>query len=181
MEKIGLIADAHSHGPGAADLPAEVLEAFEGCDLVLPLGDMGEAAVLDRLGTCGPVQGVLGGDDAHGDPRLARGTRCFRLGGVVVGAVFSLEKAASGVAVQPALQLPQTGAAKLLEGVFGERVDVVAYGGTHRSAVDEQQGILFVNPGSPTLSDAPSVAILEIGDGRPRARILPIPRRSGAG
>jgi putative phosphoesterase len=58
--------------------------------------------------------------------------------------------------------------------LFGQRVDVVAYGGTHRAAVDECEGVLFINPGSPTLSEQPSVAVLEIDGARRSAQIIRI-------
>ena len=171
--RIGLIADVHSHAPAAADLPAQVLEAFAGCDRIVALGDMGEASVLDRLQTCAPVIGTRGGDDVD-DGRLVPGTRCLELGGLAVGAVFALEKTAPGIAIEPELRLPDGDVGSLLERIFGRRVAVVAYGATHQGAVSEHGGVLFVNPGSPTHSPRPSVAILSIERGTARAECIPI-------
>jgi predicted phosphodiesterase len=86
--RIGLIADIHSHEPEGSDLPATVLEAFRGCELILLLGDAGESAVLDRLATCAPVQATRGADDSPADPRMADGPRCVSVGDSTVGAVF---------------------------------------------------------------------------------------------
>lgn len=48
------------------------------------------------------------------------------------------------------------------------KIDIVLYGHTHVSRIDLEDGIWFVNPGSPALSrDAfDSVAIIEINNGR---------------
>jgi putative phosphoesterase len=171
--RIGLIADVHSHAPAAADLPPQVLAAFRGCDRILALGDMGDAAVLDRLESCAPVVGTRGGDDVD-DGRLAPGTRCLELGGVAVGVVFALEKTAPGIAIEPELRLPDGDVGALVERIFGRRVAVVAYGATHQGSVSEHGGVLFVNPGSPTLSPRPSIAILVIQDRCARAECIPI-------
>jgi predicted phosphodiesterase len=121
--RIGLIADAHCHAPDAQDLPGAVLDAFRGVELILALGDMGEASVLDRLEAVAAVQGTRGLDDPERDPRLE---------------------------------------------------EVVAYGGTHRAEVSEHGGCLFVNPGSPTLAEQRTIAVLEIRAGRASAEILPV-------
>lgn len=170
--RIGLIADIHSHAPGAADLPAAVLDAFRGCELILVLGDAGESAVFDRLATCAPVQATRGADDPTSDARMVEGTRCVSVGASTVGAVFNLASDERGIATQPKLELPAGPVAPLMQGLFGRKVDVVAYAGTHRAAVEERDGVLFVNPGSPTFSETPSVVVLEIDGGRRSAHIV---------
>ena len=40
---------------------------------------------------------------------------------------------------------------KALEGVFGAPIDIVVFGHTHYAVVQKHQGVLVVNPGSPTL------------------------------
>jgi putative phosphoesterase len=53
------------------------------------------------------------------------------------------------------------------------KVDVVLYGHTHRAAVDEIDGILFVNPGSLQKGNGEkSFARLSIGSNGPIARII---------
>ena len=37
-----------------------------------------------------------------------------------------------------------------MEKLFGEKVDIVHFGMSHETMVEEHEGILFVNPGSPT-------------------------------
>ena len=48
----------------------------------------------------------------------------------------------------------------------------MVYGATHQHFVAERDGVLFVNPGSPTYAESKSVAVLEIRDGRARAEIV---------
>ena len=54
--------------------------------------------------------------------------------------------------------------------------DIIVFGDTHRHLVKSIGDILFVNPGSPTLPDhmpgAGTVALLSIGAGRSRARLV---------
>lgn len=157
-DRIGLIADLHSHAPGASDLPDAVLEAFRDVDLIVPIGDIGEVAALDRLETVAPIQGTLGQDDPRGDPRL-EAVRVIEVGGLAVGVIFQLDA-------------PESGIAEWLTRTFGRPVDAVCYGATHAHALDEREGVLFVNPGSPTSSDEKSVALLEVRDGRASAEIL---------
>ena len=58
------------------------------------------------------------------------------------------------------------------DALFGCRVDVVVHGGTHVAEVINKGPTLFVNPGSPTLADRVSVAIIELAGGDPRASVL---------
>ncbi len=173
-KRLGLIADVHSHAPGASDLPDAVLEAFRGVDLIVPVGDIGEVAALDKLETVAPVQGTVGQDDPREDRRLEP-TRVLEVGGVRIGVVFALNTPDSGISLEKGLELPDKPVDEVVKGVFGRAVDVVVYGATHASAVSEHGGVLFVNPGSPTYSDAgTSVAVLEIRDGKASAEVLSI-------
>ncbi len=56
--------------------------------------------------------------------------------------------------------------------IFGQSVDVVVYGATHQPFAEEREGVLFVNPGSPTYAESKSVAVLEIRDGKASAEIV---------
>jgi putative phosphoesterase len=165
--RIGLLADTHCHG-AANDLPGSVLTAFRGIDLVLHLGDMGDAAVLDRLAAIAPAVATRGRDDPQNDDRIAPTVRVIEAGGLVVGAVFDLTDA--GLAILDGDRLTVAGhtSNERLEAVFGRRVDVVAFGATHRGMVASSGGVLLVNPGSATLpagGDERTVAILEVCEG----------------
>ena len=53
-------------------------------------------------------------------------------------------------------------------------MDVVVFGGSHVPCVASAAGILFVNPGSPSLAEERSVGILDVGDGVAAAQILAV-------
>lgn len=166
--RIGVLADSHCH----PDVPGPVIEALADCDLIVPLGDTGEAPALDALARVAPVLGTLGQDDARGDARLA-GARVIEAGGLAIGAVFDLSQPDGTIEVGEGLALPDPLDAAL-EARFGRAVDVVLFAATHRPVVAHGRGVLFVNPGSPTYpSDGPpTLAILEVGDGTAAVRLV---------
>lgn len=167
--KIGLLADTHCHAPGAADLPDAVLDAFRGADLVVHLGDMGEAPVLDRLATVANVVATRGRDDPLDDPRIAASVRVIEAGELVVGALFDLAAVGLGSATADQLDVSTDFSPELLQRVFGRPVGVIAFGATHCAMLASYRGVLLVNPGSPTLPARPeagaTVAVLELHDG----------------
>ena len=65
---------------------------------------------------------------------------------------------------------------KAVEHVFGEAVNIVVFGHTHYALVEEHQGVLLVNPGSPSLPRQirrlGQVAILDLSPDGPEARIV---------
>ena len=71
---------------------------------------------------------------------------------------------------------PDADLSTALETVFDAAVDVVIFGHTHYAVVEEYQGILMLNPGSPSLPKQlrrlGQVAILELEPGRKSAAIL---------
>lgn len=58
--------------------------------------------------------------------------------------------------------------------VFGGVLDAVVFGGTHESLTATDAGVLFVNPGSPSLADQTSVALLRITASGLTAEIRPL-------
>ena len=79
------------------------------------------------------------------------------------------------------LVYPDDGLAELLTRKFGEPVDVVAFGDTHEELVEWRDGVLFVNPGSPTYpgrrhvpGTLGTVALMHIDNGSVDARIVDI-------
>jgi putative phosphoesterase len=166
--RIGLLADTHCHAPGAGELPPGVLEAFRGVDLVLHLGDIGEAVLLDRLAGVAPVVATRGRDDPRDDPRIAPLARVIEVGELALGAVFDLTTVGLATLDGERVDLAGHLTVEAMNTVFGRRVDVVAFGATHRDLVAHSRGALIVNPGSATLPARPvagatgTVAILEI-------------------
>lgn len=171
--RFGLIADAHIH-PGRP-LPEPIAALFAGADGILVLGDMGEASGLDALAEFAPVTGVVGGDDPADDKRLVGEVALFEIGGLSVGAVF--DPTDHGLFTRSEPLAVGADFDEAMRRVFGRRLDVLVCGSTHKACVASASGVLIVNPGSPTLSDQPSVAVLQVADGV--ARVEPFRLSAG--
>ncbi len=149
--KIGVLSDTHIPAAATA-LPPAVFELFQGVDLILHCGDIVDLTVLDELRSLAPVEAVAGNmDDAETHQRLAE-KKVLTLGRFTVGLIHGKFK----IPIQRAM----------IRKEFGD-VDLIVYGHSHMPFWGEEEGVLFLNPGSPTDNrHAPyhSLAILNIGD-----------------
>ncbi len=164
--RIGLISDTHIPRDAKA-LPPQVNDAFKNVDLILHAGDIYIPAVLDELETIAPVLAAQG----NGDSEFSKDGRVrhshvldidgFRLG--VTHAMWYTELSLS------ALERP-------MEREFGGHMDIVIFGDTHVALTQRLEGILLMNPGSPTLPNGlyrlGTVGLLEVIEGRVNARIV---------
>jgi putative phosphoesterase len=178
--RIGVISDTHS--PSAAkEPPPEVARAFEGVDLILHAGDIYLPACLDWLERIAPVKAVELGASVHfsEDPRVAE-KRVLELEGYNIGMVHDLMLPGMSSEVRPGViaeKFPATiGLPTSVEQFFNASVDTVVFGHTHHAVVEEHQGILLINPGSPTLPmqirRLGQVVILELSPEGRKARIV---------
>jgi putative phosphoesterase len=162
--RIGLLSDTHVPS-GRFPLWPEVYEAFRGVDRIFHLGDIFIPAVLDWLEEVAPVLAVRGNNDSFdtGDPRF-KDRHILEIEGLRVGLIHILEPYDRPVDW-------------LLQRYFGQTLDVVVFGDTHYELVEERDGVLFVNPGSPTYPRnmerrLGTVGILEVNGGRASAEII---------
>jgi len=152
MIAIGVIADTHGL------LRPEVLRAFEGVDLIVHAGDVGNRAVLDALAAIARVEAVYGNIDDPHDPTLAR-ERTLAAGGLTLHVSHGHELGRP----TPALALARYAG------------DVVIFGHTHRAIVAREGGRIGMNPGAagPRRFDVrPSVARLAIAGGAADVEII---------
>lgn len=153
---MGVVSDTHLF---RQPVPAAVLRAVEGVDLILHAGDILEMAVVEELEEVAPVIAVSGNMD-HGDAReLLPAKRELELAGYRVGLIHG-----SGA---PA------GITGRLRGEF-EDVDLVVFGHTHQAYNRIEDGVYFFNPGSPTdkmFAPYRSVGIIDLG-GEIRGKIV---------
>ncbi|MFW6093849.1 MAG: metallophosphoesterase family protein [Pseudomonadota bacterium] len=172
--RIGLISDTHM--PEARrELWPQIAEAFSGVDLILHGGDIHELYVLDALEELAPVYAARGnGEDGGGgrpvqpdDPRV-KYAWLLELGGVWVGLTHYVP-----VPERP----PKFTLARWIERFFPERTpDVIVFGDTHREWIEEVDGVLCVNPGSPTFphnydTQHGTLGFLEVDHAGPRASV----------
>ena len=146
---VGVISDTHGR------LPHSVAQAFDGADLIIHAGDIGEPDILTALEKIAPTIAVRGNMDfgrwAHRlEPEEIIEINQILL--VVLHDVFRLK-------LKPNHAAP----------------DVVISGHTHRPLQEENQGVLYVNPGSagyPKYGQPATVALLQIKGESLRAQIV---------
>ena len=180
--KIGLISDTHSAGSGR-DLPARVLQALVGVDLILHCGDLECLGVLDYLEIVAPVLAVRGYEDpVEKGYRLADATRVVHAGGIAIGMTHDIQWPGPKIVTTgdgAGLILPEGKAAETLLRKFGQPVDVVLFGDTHEELICHWDDVLIVNPGSPTYPGKRhrrgalgTIALLDIDGEEAEARII---------
>jgi len=151
--KIGVISDTHSAGSGR-DLPVKILDALRGVDMILHCGDLECLGVLDYLEEVAPLLAVRGYEDPVEDgDRLALTTRVVKVEGVYIGMIHDIQWPGPKVPTSPDgtdLILPETSGREVMARKFQQPVDVVLYGDTHEEIVTHWDGVMIMNPGSPT-------------------------------
>lgn len=175
--KVGLVSDTHLNNP-AEDLHRGIYLEFRGVDLILHAGDIFEPWVLDRLEQLAPVLGIQAYPDPP-DPRLAR-KRVLRLEDMTLALIHNLGFPETPIDVDRGLILPGSPSADtILQRKFGCTVDIVVFGDTHEELIEEQEGVLFINPGSPLfpgikheLGSPGTIGVLELDGREARARLI---------
>lgn len=146
---IGLISDTHIPHR-ARVLPQKVLDAFSEVDLILHAGDLTTLKVLEELKQIAPVMAVQGNmDRANGiDLPKARVIEAEDLRiGLIHGEVY-----------------PRADTQQLLYLAKELNADILVSGHSHQPKIEQKEGILLLNPGSPVvprLADR-TVMLLEI-------------------
>ena len=178
--RIGVISDTHN--PSAAkEPPQEVARAFAGVDLILHAGDIYVPSCLDWLERIAPVKAVeLGAKDHFSEDSRVAEMQVFELEGHTIGMVHDLMLPGMPAEVLPGViekMFPSSNSLTQSVGeFFGAAVDIVVFGHTHFAVAEEHQGILFVNPGSPSLPRQMrrlgQVAVIELSPGAWDASIV---------
>lgn len=162
--KILVLSDTHIPGR-ARSLPPQVLEAAARADAIIHAGDLVSVDVLDELALFAPVTAVRGNVDDDEVYRRLPDRALLERGGVRIGVTHGhLGRAA-------------TTAGRALEQFAGVVVDVVVFGHSHQPLIERRQGVLLVNPGSPTdrrRAPRPTFAWLQCGGGRVEAELVAI-------
>ncbi len=172
--RIGLISDTHIP-ESRPELWPQAFAAFAGVDAILHAGDIHEVGLLDELAKAAPLWAARGnGEDGSGgrprqpDHPLLKEAWTLEFGGVSVGLIHDLP-----VPEYP----PHLTVKRAMTRFFGRTdLDVVVYGHSHVEAVDEIDGVLCVNPGSPTYphnleTQLGTIGFLDITEGRVEASI----------
>lgn len=120
--RIGLISDTHNL------VRPEALQYLAGCDAIIHAGDICNQAVLDALAQIAPVTAVRGNND---------------IGESVAALPTHVKLTVQQVTILVVHEFADVGDDPCSEGI-----DVVVTGHSHKPAISERDGVLFVNPGS---------------------------------
>jgi len=165
--RIGLISDTHIPEVAQA-LPPQVAQVFQGVDLILHAGDIYTPIVLDELERLAPVIAARGDDDDGcilADRRLKE-KHVLKLDGQIVWLIH----------IRPYYMLAPQQPDNSLGLNEPYTPHIVVFGHEHRAITQHHNGILFVNPGSPTYLNYQrglgTVGILDIESGKAQVQIL---------
>lgn len=158
--RLGLISDTHGL------LRPEVFRVLEGVDRVIHAGDVEDPDHLTDLEAIAPVTAVSGNVDRHDVRAVVPEEAELEVAGVRVAVIH-------GHQVHPDYRL-------LLKRFPAARV--IVHGHTHVPRCESVGDVLIVNPGaagSAQKGHAPSVAVLEVTDGRPVVRHVELESPAG--
>jgi len=135
MITVGVVSDTHIPIK-ARTLPMELLAGLQGVDMILHAGDLEVIDAIAELAAIAPTTAVLG----NMDPTFLRGElrekHVLPVGNFTIGLIHGWGA-------------PQ-GLEDRIRREFPDDIDCIVYGHSHRAAILEKNGILYVNPGSPT-------------------------------
>jgi putative phosphoesterase len=169
--RIGLISDTHIAWE-LRELPREVMDIFKGVDLILHAGDIYAHYVLDELESIAPVLAALGDDDYPSpDPRV-KSRHIIEIEGYTLWLVHE----GPIIPISPSWLSSQQKYNISMDEEKYSKPDTVIFGHAHHTLVERCDGVLYINPGSPTLLNYQpglgTVGMLEINNGKMDAHII---------
>jgi uncharacterized protein len=134
---IGVISDTHLHANDVARLPSEILDLFRRFDvgLIVHGGDIVDQAILDRLATVAPTIAVHGNNEPLELWKQLPERIILTVDPWKIGIVHGHGGPSARVTAKTA---------------FPEPVDFAIYGHSHIPMIEEVDGVVYFNPGSPT-------------------------------
>lgn len=152
MKLIGLISDTHIPAR-AKTIPNKVFKIFQDANLILHAGDLTRLSVLEELEQMAPVFAVHGNMDTRDVKEKSPVINSVDVYDWKIGMTHSLN------------YFFRTNRFKDI--IERRGFDVFVSGHTHRPSVKYKDGMLLINPGSPTnpippFLTKPSVALLKI-------------------
>lgn len=146
---IGVISDTHGH------FPARAADAFKGADLIIHAGDFNTPAVYRAFQQLGPLKAVRGNTDYASALRQLPKTEVVQAAGVFIYVIHDL-----------------------LEMEIDPRAagfQVVIHGHLHIQEARQRNGVLYLNPGSPSSprgGSNPGAALLRVRAEQVEAELL---------
>lgn len=150
--KIVVLSDTHIPKK-AKGLPEALTPDLESADLILHAGDWQDLEVFSMLAAFSKVEGVHGNVDGPEVKNLFPEKKIIQAGKFRIGLVHGHGKG-------------KTTERRAIEAFKGEEVDCIIFGHSHIPMQKYMDGILLLNPGSPTDKRRQkqfSYAVLEVG------------------
>lgn len=156
---IGVVSDTHIGGR-IKNLPQELLDGLSGVDLIIHAGDILKDYVIYELEEIAPVEAVAGNNDDYYIYDRLSVKKIINAGKFKIGITHG---AGGGTALKKAMA------------VFAkDEVDCVIFGHSHIPYNEKIDGVLYLNPGSPTdkrMQKQYSYGILKVDDSEISAEI----------
>lgn len=119
---IGIISDTHGL------LRKEVESKLKDCDLIVHCGDIGKKDVIDKLNKLGKVEFIKGNIDKNIAIQIAPKDKILEFMNKRIYLIHNI--------------------AEVDIDLHKENIDIVIYGHSHKAKIHEEDGILYINPGS---------------------------------
>ena len=146
---IGLISDTHIPDR-AKEIPQKVFDAFDGVDLILHAGDLTSPKVIEELEKIAPTIAIQGNMD--------------RVNGINLPVAKVIEVESLKIGMAHGEVYPRADTQQLVYLAKELNVDILVTGHSHQPKIEQTDGVLLLNPGSPIvprLADR-TVMLLEI-------------------
>ena len=157
--RVAVISDTHARPGDVAAVIERVGPYLHDVDRILHAGDVTSREVLDALSRFAPIAAVAGNMDGPGLRENLPEQRILPLAGFKIGLCHG--GGSPGRLPERVLRRfrdPRTGRSL---------VDIIVFGHSHAPLVERREGVLLVNPGSPTdrrWAPEHTMAILELGE-----------------
>lgn len=149
--RIGIISDTHGL------LRPEAVAFLRGCYHIVHSGDIGHADIIPQLSALAPITAVRGNTDRRAWAAEFPETALVKIGKIAIYVLHDLEQ----LSIHPK----------------AADIHVVVSGHTHQPLIKQQDGVLYINPGSagPVRENLPiSMAQLVVSDQSISAQIIDI-------
>lgn len=134
--KIVVLSDTHIP-ERAKDLPLKVYEDLKSADLILHAGDMTSKEFLKKLQKISEVKAVLGNMDDIDLKNTLPQKQLIKVGKFSIGLMHGWGS-------------PQDLIGLAQKEFLKEKPDIIIFGHSHQALKMQKDGIIFLNPGSPT-------------------------------
>ena len=158
---IGLISDTHIPDR-AKEIPQKVFDAFSEVDLILHAGDLTSLKVIEDLEKIAPVIAIQGNMD--------------RVNGINLPVAKVIEAEGLKIGIAHGEVYPRADTQQLVYLARELDVDILITGHSHQPKIEQTDGVLLLNPGSPIVPRLAerTVMILEINNKEVDVEIIKI-------